>query len=487
MLIYGAWAIWTAVWRLFFSPLSHIPGPKLAAVSYWYEFYYDVICQGRFLWKIGELHRQYGPIVRINPREVHINDHNFYDDIYAGGSKHPRHKIRFMAMHDDSMFDTYDEDKHRARRAAVGVAFSVQSIRKLEPTIRASIEELASRMAALVGTNQVVNLQEMYGGLTLDIISCYCFGERMDNLKQDQFGKAILDCFHEMPKSHPVGRMFPWLFNMIQYVPVKILARLDPKLQPLADFEAKLSGQLQSILSKSRRTDGVRTVFHEMRDSTRIPESDKTLKRFKDEAAIFLGAGTETSSAALTVISYHLTNKPDMMRRLREELQSIPNQDFALSTLDTLPYLTSVVKEGIRLSFGVPGRLPRVAPTEELVYAGYKLPPGTVLSESSYLLHTDPTIFTDPFEFQPDRWLHDKALAQRYFVPFSRGSRMCIGMNLAYAELHLTAAIVFSRFNFELQNTTKRDVELCHDFFVGMPAMDSQGVRVKITKDYTSS
>lgn len=60
---------------------------------------------------------------------------------------------------------------------------------------------------------------------------------------------------------------------------------------------------------------------------------------------------------------------------------------------------------------------------------------------------------------------------------------MCIGINLAYAELYLTLAAVFMSFDFELFRTTKRDIEIRHDFFVGMPALDSQGVRVKVLQE----
>ncbi|GIZ37790.1 hypothetical protein CKM354_000122500 [Cercospora kikuchii] len=59
----------------------------LAAATFWYEFYYDVVKQGRYTWKIRELHEQYGPIVRINPYEVHINDPDYYNEIYTGPSK----------------------------------------------------------------------------------------------------------------------------------------------------------------------------------------------------------------------------------------------------------------------------------------------------------------------------------------------------------------------------------------------------------------
>lgn len=46
--------------RLYFHPLSKIPGPKLAAISHIYEFYYDVIKGGTFLFKIEKMHEHYG-------------------------------------------------------------------------------------------------------------------------------------------------------------------------------------------------------------------------------------------------------------------------------------------------------------------------------------------------------------------------------------------------------------------------------------------
>lgn len=52
-----------AVYRLFFHPLAKFPGPRLAAATYWYEYYYDVTKLGVYLWKIKELHDIYGEII----------------------------------------------------------------------------------------------------------------------------------------------------------------------------------------------------------------------------------------------------------------------------------------------------------------------------------------------------------------------------------------------------------------------------------------
>jgi len=60
LLLYGVGLV---VYRLFFHPLSKFPGPKLAAITGWYEFYYDIAKDGQFFWKIEEMHKTYGRYV----------------------------------------------------------------------------------------------------------------------------------------------------------------------------------------------------------------------------------------------------------------------------------------------------------------------------------------------------------------------------------------------------------------------------------------
>lgn len=50
----------TAIYRLYFHPLSEFPGPKLAALTTWYEGYYDIVHRGRYLWEMEKMHKKYG-------------------------------------------------------------------------------------------------------------------------------------------------------------------------------------------------------------------------------------------------------------------------------------------------------------------------------------------------------------------------------------------------------------------------------------------
>ena len=54
------YTVYGAVYRLYLIPVSKFPGPRLAALTFWYEFYYDVVKRGQYTWKIRDLHRQYG-------------------------------------------------------------------------------------------------------------------------------------------------------------------------------------------------------------------------------------------------------------------------------------------------------------------------------------------------------------------------------------------------------------------------------------------
>jgi cytochrome P450 len=102
---------------------------------------------------------------------------------------------------------------------------------------------------------------------------------------------------------------------------------------------------------------------------------------------------------------------------------------------------------------------------------------------SAGLLHQNPSIFPSPYQFQPERWLNTPSLS-RYLFSFSKGSRQCVGINLAYSELYICLSTVLSRYGSDgpakmvLYETDETDVELQHDLFVPYPKLTSKGIRV---------
>ena len=75
---------------------------------------------------------------------------------------------------------------------------------------------------------------------------------------------------------------------------------------------------------------------------------------------------------------------------------------------------------------------------------------------------------------------NDRKRLEAYHVPFSKGSRSCIGKDLAMVELYLALANMFSRFDMKLFETSERDIKMEHDFFAPFGPSDSKGLQVTI-------
>ena len=121
---------------------------------------------------------------------------------------------------------------------------------------------------------------------------------------------------------------------------------------------------------------------------------------------------------------------------MKESLAGVDPYHLDWHTLEQIPYLYGVVYEGLRLSYGISARLPRIARTENLVYEKsryhYVVPMGTPIGMSSAIVHHNEDFFPRSDEFRPERWIDREGQKNRplekYMFSFSKGSRQCVGM-----------------------------------------------------------
>ncbi|KAF2807697.1 trichodiene oxygenase [Mytilinidion resinicola] len=473
LLLLAAWVIYAtslAIYRLCLSPIAKFPGPKLAALTKWYEAYYDIVYKngGQFSFKVQEMHRRYGPIVRINPTELHVSDAEYFEELYT---KNPKaDKLEWMAYRfgiPSNTFATVPHELHRLRRAALNPMFSKRAIMKYEPVIREKLALLCKQIADYNATGKIVMLHNGYTAFIGDVTMEYAFGFCYDKLKSPGFKDSMHEAFLAANRFGHVQTHFPFFLPDLVALCTRLTRGEDLSSKPVSHP----------------------TVMYEVLAST-LPQTEKTIIRLVDESATVVGAGIMTTAWVLSVTTFHVTNNASIQHKLRNELEAAlpdPTQPLDWVKLEQLPYLAACVKEGLRLGFGVATRMPRLA-EDATRYKEWVIPPRTPVSMALLDLMLDESVFADPHAFVPERWLGNPKTAsgeplEHYLHPFGGGSRICLGLNLAYAEIYLGLAAIFRRFTFELYETDESDFHIQYDFFMPIAKLDSKGLRVTVTSD----
>ncbi|ERS99014.1 Cytochrome P450 family protein [Sporothrix schenckii 1099-18] len=503
--LFVVYLVGLGVYRLFFHPLAKVPGPRIAALTSWYCAYYDVYLGGQYIWKIKQLHEQYGPVLRIMPDVVHVNDPGFIDKLYTQSPKVRRERaptVLNMFAKKFSMLPTKDHDVHRRRRAVLSRFFSHQSVRRLVPAINDTLAALLGRLQALAESGEPVRLSPYFKATTKDVIQSYAFGGGQLCLEMDDLNEPFFAVLTSGRLSH-LAVHFHSLMGTMARLPPAILVKLQPSILAMIEFVDGLTEKIDAIRAQSPKAGDElsekSSIFREVLDSD-IDESDKRTERLVDEAMVLAIAGADTTAWSLAAICYHVLSNPTIFRRLRAELDSaMPDPTLPPDPvkLDGLRFLNALIEEVLRMHPSATHRQDRVAPDDDLVYvyddgSSIVLPRGSSIGMAAPLLNRSPRLYRDPDTFDPDRFLEDPTLARRSMT-FSRGARQCIGINLAYQELQTFTAGIFRKYSpydptqkvqngptMELYETTVADVELHSDYVAAHAYPGSKGVRVRI-------
>ncbi|KAL5363701.1 cytochrome P450 [Aspergillus floccosus] len=480
------WLVTLAIYRLYFHPLSKFPGPKIAAVTLWYETYHDVWRRGKYVYKVKEMHEKYGPIVRINPHEIHIDDPDFYHEFYSSSKKLKKYPWYYKVSGvSDVSFGTEDHEAHRQRIGLYRNLFALRSIYAFEPNIKLYIQKLCRSFDNGLKTGAPLNVSHAFRCLTSDTITSYIGLGHGPLLDDANLGKSYRAYARIVTESSVMARHFPFV-AYFQYLPSWLVTRLSSRFGILKAHLDRLAQQVALACDgKIEREDTPHTTMisgiigNEKHTST-------TRKAITEEALILEGGGTDSTAQALEAATFYILNDPNVSSRLREELIKAipdPNNMPPLPKLREIKYLNAVINETLRISSPASSRFPRVNDSTPTIYKGWEVPVGTPISMNIWNTHYNKDIFPDPTEFRPDRWMGESTRElEKYLVPFGSGSRMCIGQNLSIAEQVLTIATLFRNYELELYETTSKDVVMASSCMISLPGSESPGIQVTVRK-----
>lgn len=183
-----------------------------------------------------------------------------------------------------------------------------------------------------------------------------------------------------------------------------------------------------------------------------------------ESTKVLMAGGSETSSSALSAITYYLLMKPSTMTKITSEIRSTFNSESEINMggIQKLKYTLAVIYEGMRMFPPVPGSLRRIVSPGGRTIAGQLVPAGTLVAVDEFSAGRYSGNFARSLEFCPERYLdnidsefiNDKKKA---FRPFSAGPRDCIGKSFALAEMRIILARILFNFDLELVEPMKKD------------------------------
>ncbi|TFK72860.1 cytochrome P450 monooxygenase pc-2 [Pluteus cervinus] len=307
--------------------------------------------------------------------------------------------------------------------------------------------------------DQPVDFQDMIGRFTLDVASTFLLGKEMDSLSLPlpyPTSGGLKSSTIMNPNTH-IAESFVHSFSLAQKISSTrhlnggiwpLMEMWDDKLKPHMDVIYNfVEPVIQSAIE--RKKGGVDKGKEEsltMLDELVRQTDDLILIR--DETINMLVAGKDTTSATLSFAVYMLSEHPQFLAKLRQEVLDTvgPNRTPTYDDVKDMKFLRAVINESLRLYPPVPfdarsavkeTTFPPITPGGKPLF----IPAGATLMYSVAYMHRRKDLWgPDALEFDPDRFID--ARVQKYlvpnpyiFLPFNAGPRICIGQQFAYNQM----------------------------------------------------
>lgn len=329
---------------------------------------------------------------------------------------------------------TSEGDFWKRQRRIANPAFHRQRVQSFAGTMVRAAAETAARLEGLRG--QVVDVADEMQRLTLRIVGLTLLG-------------------HD-PSAHAgeVGEALTFLLRLANDRTSRLLTLPavlpTPQNRGFARALAVLDRVVLGMIEERRRDPADRGDLLSMLMQSRDPETGEAMddRQLRDEVMTILLAGHETTANALTWTFLLLSRAPPVARELRAELlEAVGPRDPAADDLPRLPLARMAIEESMRLY--PPAWIISRSVSGEDEIAGFRIPAGSILFVSPYVLHRHPRLWEDPEGFDPRRFATQPARGT--YLPFGGGPRQCIGNGFALMEAQLVLSTILRRVRLELE------------------------------------
>ncbi|KAL3632877.1 hypothetical protein CASFOL_025861 [Castilleja foliolosa] len=376
----------------------------------------------------------------------------------------------------DITWSPYGPYWRQARKMCLMELFSARRLESYE-YIRA--EELNSFLKQILKLSQKpFCLKDCLSTLSLNVISRMVLGKRyLDEAGQnavvlpDEFKKMIDELFL-LNGVLNIGDLIPYIGFLDLQGYVKRMKNVSKK------FDRFLEYVLDEHEERRRKTEGYvsRDMVDVLLELAENPDLEVKLERHGVKAFTqdLLAGGTESSAVTVEWAISELLKKPEIFKKATDELDQVIGQNkwVAEKDIPNLPYIEAIVKETMRLHPVAPMLVPRLS-REDCKVAGYDIKKGTQVLVNVWTIGRDPSIWDQPNEFCPDRFIgkaidvkgHDFEL-----LPFGSGRRMCPGYSLGLKVIQSSLANLLHGFNWKLpDNMGPEDLEMDEIFGLSTP------------------
>ncbi|THH14404.1 hypothetical protein EW146_g5920 [Bondarzewia mesenterica] len=298
-----------------------------------------------------------------------------------------------------------------------------------------------------------VNPQPHAGRCSLNNMATITFGTRTDSINHPLVGRALKLSREFMNCTGPMSNLVDFI-PLLQRLPNPMLSRGKKLHKGLVDTYGGMIKDIERRLNNGEQVvDCLAKTMIQVREEEELDHLDMTIL-----TSAFMIGGVETTAAIMQWFSALIPAHPEVQRKAQEELDRVVGRDRLPTVEDEkdLPYCHAIVKEVERCHNPFWLGTPHVA-SEDFTYKGQFIPKDTVVVVNAWTLHHNPARHTDPYSFNPDRYINDhftSADSANLTDPYERdhwmfgvGRRICPGMIVAEREIWLTISRMLWAFN----------------------------------------